>query len=371
MGYIPAQQARKVFTTVLANIYQDFIEAPSFLSSFATNKNYSTMTVQTLARRGTEKIAVDVIRGSRGNLNQMTRQSLTEYLPPYYKEMINISAMNIYDIPFEAGDSYNTAQIEALAQKTATGINEIHKMVLRAVELQWAQAFDSGVVTVKNGDSIDYNRNSGMIEVLTGADLWDSSEVKILNFFEEKAIKLRTIGKVTGGQTVRVIMGLKAWQAFRANKDIKDGDNLYVKNALEFTMNPIAMSQGGVYRATLKVGIYNFDIWTYDEYYDDPTTGAATRYWDENTVCMIPESFRGETSWCQVPKLPDFIRQDPRSNRVFSNLRNKMNGVDIFDYVNSEDEVYYAGIKAAPLAQLISVDRIYTAKVLEDGAVVG
>ena len=370
MAYIPAQQARKVFTTALANIYQDFIEAPSFLSSFATNKNYRTMTVQTLARRGTEKIAVDEIRGSKGNLNQMTRESLLEYLPPYYKEMINISAMNIYDISFEAGDSYNIAQIEALAQKTATGLNEVHKMVLRAVELQWSQAFETGVVVVKNGDSIDYNRDSSMIEVLTGDELWDATGVDIFKFFEDKSILLRTKGKVTGGQTVNTIMGSKAWQAFRSNKDVTNGNNLFVKNSLDFRQNPIMESQGGVYRATLRVGIYNFDIWTYDEYYDN-ADGESTRFWDPTMVCMIPESFRGETSWAQVPRLPDFIRQDPISNRVFTKLRGKMNGVDLYDYVNKEDEVYFAGIKAAPLAQLISVDRVYTAKVLEDGAVVG
>ena len=41
-----------------------------------------------------------------------------------------------------------------------------------------------------------------------------------------------------------------------------------------------------------------------------------------------------------------------------------MKGFDIFDFVNEQDELYTVGIKAAPLAQLISVDRLYTAQVL-------
>lgn len=373
MAYIPAQQARKVFTTALANIFDDFIEAPSFLTSFARKRTYSTKTVQTLSRRGTEKIAIDVIRGSRGNLNQMTRQSLLEYLPPYYKEKVNVSAMNIYDIPFESGDSYNTAQIEALAMKTARELDEVKKMIDRAIELQMAQMLDSGVIELKNGDNIDFNRNSLMIEVLEGDELWDATGVDILKFFENKGSeRLRKIGKVAGGGDIDCIMGLKAWQAFRGNKDIKDGENYYIKSVLELNSDRVNTSGGGSYKGTLKVGTYNYDIWVYDEYYDDDDAdGTSTRYWDTTKVALVPKSFQSEISFAQVPELPEWVRQNPRSNRVFNRLSQRMEGYRLFDYVHEEDEIYYAGIKAAPLAQLISIDRVYTAKVLEDGSVVG
>lgn len=363
MGYIPAQNARKVFTTVLANVFQDFIEAPSFLSSFAKRKAYKTKTVQSLARRGTEKIAVDVIRGSKGNLNQMTRFTQKEFLPPYYKEKINVSAMNIYDIPFSSGDSYNTAQIDALAQETAQALSETKKMVDRAIELQHAQMLETGIVELKNGDNIDYKRKSEMIEVLTGTELWDSADADIIKFFEDKGLKLRTVGKVSGGQSVDCVMGAEAWQAFRANKDIKDGENFYTQTVL--SLNPARVNAaGGAYRGTLKAGIYSFDIWTYDEFYDHPTTSVSTRYLNTKIVHLIPRSFVAETSFCQVPELPSWVRRNPRSNRVFNGLEQSMMGFRLFDYVHEEDEVYYAGIKAAPLAQLVSVDRLYTAQVI-------
>jgi hypothetical protein len=293
-----------------------------------------------------------------------------EYLPPFYKEKINVSAMNIYDIPFESGDSYNTAQIDALAQATANGLYEVKKMVDRAIELQMAQIFTTGVVEISNGDNIDFNRNASMIEVLTGDSLWDSTDVDIIKFFEDKGLLLRTIGKVGGGETVNVIMGLSAWQAFRKNKTIVDGENLFSKSVLELNPLRINTSGGGVYRGTLKAGIYNYDLWTYDEYYDN-ASDVSTRYFDPTMVVFIPQSFQAEISFCQVPELPAWVRQSARSNRVFSSLGQKMQGFTLFDYVNEEDEVYYAGIKAAPLAQLISVDRVYTAKVLNTGVIVG
>ena len=61
MANIPVQQARQVFTTVLANVFSDMIEAPSFLRSFARERVYSTKYVQLMAQRHTEKVAVDVI----------------------------------------------------------------------------------------------------------------------------------------------------------------------------------------------------------------------------------------------------------------------------------------------------------------------
>lgn len=362
MGYIPATQARKVFTTVLANIFEDFIGAPSFLTSFANKKTYTTKTVQLLARRGTEKIAVDVIRGSKGNLNQMTKFTQKEFLPPFYKEKVSVSAMNVYDLPFESGDNYNTAQIDALAMQTARGLSEVKEMIDRAIELQMAQLLNTGVVEIVNGDSIDYLRKAVMKEVLTGTNLWSATGVDLIKFFEDKGLLLRTVGKVSGGQSVDCVMGFEAWQAFRSNADIKDGDNLYVKSILELNAARIN-SAGGAYRGTLKAGIYNFDIWTYDEVYDN-ASDVSTRYWNAKSVVFIPRSFKSEISFCQVPELPAWIRQSARSNRVFTSLSKKMQGFRLFDYVHEEDEVYYAGIKAAPLTQLISVDRLYTAQVL-------
>ena len=363
MGNIPAVQAKKVFTTVLANQFEDFIEAPSFLTGFAKTKTYTTKTVQTLSRRGTEKIAVDVIRGSKGNLNQMTRMSLMEYLPPFYKEKVAVNGMQIYDIPYESGNSYSSAQIDAWASSTATQLYETKQTIDRAIELQMAQMLLTGVVEISNGDNIDYNRKATMIEALAGNDLWDAVGVNIIKFFEDKGAKLRSIGKVAGGQSVDCIMGMEAWQAFRDNDKIVDGENLYTKSAMEFTSNPRFTASGGSYKGTLKAGIYTFDIWVYDEVYDNES-GVSTKYWDSKTVALIPQSFRSEISFCQVPNLPSWIKRNPRSNRVFSSLKSKMAGFTLFDYVHEEEETYYAGIKAAPLAQLISIDRVYTATVL-------
>lgn len=364
MGNIPDQQARAVFTTVLANKFEDLIEAPSFLRSFAPDKSYRTKTVQSKARRGTERIAVDVLRGSKGNKNQMTKYTLKEFLPPYYKETTDITALDIYDVGFYSNGSFNTTQIEAMAEQAATDLNEVKKKVDRAIELQMAQVFDTGIVTLKNGDNIDYKRQAAMKEVLAGGDLWDAANVDLMKFFEDKGQLLREKGKVSGGIDVNCIMGNLAWQAFRSNADLNNKELFWESEIKKGASAQFFNAVGGAYRTTLRMGVYNYNIWTYDEVYDDPDTLAATRYWGSKKVVLIPENFKAEISFCEVPRLPDFIRRNPRSARVFRKLRSRMPGFHLFDRVDEEDEIYTAGIKAAPLAQLISVDRLYTAQVL-------
>ena len=301
MGYIPLQNARAVFTTVLAQKFEDLIEAPSFLRSFFPDKVYGSKTIQILARRGTEKISEDIIRGDKGNRNNMNLFTGKEFLPPYHKQLINVSAMNVYDIPFYANGQFNTVQIAALAEQTAVELNEVKKTVDRAIELQAAQVIETGIVTVKNGDSIDYKRKAAMIELLAGGDLWDAADVDILKFFEDKGQLLRTIGKVSGGTDVNAIMGNLAWQAFRTNADLNNKDNFYESEIKKGSSKQFFNAVGGAYRITLKMGVYNFNIWTYDEVYDLPVTFASTRYFGSKLVALIPESFKGETSFAQVP----------------------------------------------------------------------
>ena len=363
MGYIPAQNARAVFTTVLANKFEDLIEAPSFLRSFFPDKVYKTKYVTSLARRGTEKIAVDVIRGSKGNHNKMDLFTEKGFLPPYFKELINVSSMNVYDIPFYANGQFNNIQIGAIAEQTATELMEVKKMVDRAIELQASQALTTGIVTVNSGDSVDYKRKATMIEVMTGTDLWDDASFDILSWFETKLHKLRTIGKVSGGGRVKAVMGNLVWQAYRSNSDINSKDLVYTEQLSTLSAGS-QNSTGGSYRGTLKAGAYLVEIWAYDEVYDAPVTGISTRYFGSKMVALIPESFKAESSFTQVPTLPDFIRTNRRSSRVFSRLAGKMKGFSLFDFVNEEDEIYTAGLKAAPLAQIVSVDRLYTAQVL-------
>lgn len=361
---IPDQQSRRLFTLSLIKAYDENIEAPSFLSgSFFPMKTYNTLGVGWLARRGTERIAVDVIRGSKGNLNKATKFTEKMIVPPYYYERVSIESTAIYDIPFAAGDNYSSAQTVALAENTARTLDETGKTIKRAIELQAAQFLTTGIVELVNGDSVDFKRNPEMIEdYSTGApDVWTTTG-DVLGDFDRVGRKLRSIGKVIGGQNIVTIMGFEAFAIFRANEALKDGDNWFTvnnSNVSELMKN----SAGGSYKGELKTGGYTFEIWVYDEVYEDEN-GDQQYYWDSKTVAWLPAKFTGETSFCAVPQLPSWVTSGtPRAKSVLSNRGNN-SGFVLSDYVDEEEEVWYGRMKVCPIVQAKAIDQIYTGKVL-------
>lgn len=363
MALLSAQNARAFFTTTLASTFQDLIEAPKFLRSYAKEKTYTTKTVQRKSRRSTEKVANDVIKGSEGNLNQARDYQLNEFEPPYYKEGINVSSLDIWDIPFESGTSIDTKQVSALAERTAFEMAESKKMIDRAMEIQAAQAMETGVVEVVNGDNIDYKRKAIMMPVLTGTDLWTDSANDKIKFFEDAIQLLRSEGKIAGDAYVDAIMGSEAFTALRKDEKIWNRDNFYMESIMDIQAAK-RIGSGGVYHGTLK-GIKgcNVRLWSYSEVYDN-ASGVSTSYLNPKIVHVVAQSFVAEISYCQVPELPQWIKSNPRAAGIFKGLAGVAKGFSVHEFVNERSEAYFAYLKASPLYQLVSTDKIYSAQVI-------
>lgn len=356
---IPNEQSRRVFTLALTAAYDENISVPTFLNgTFFPRRNYSTKGVGWLARRGKERVAVDVLRGSKGHLNQGQKFTEKMIVPPYYHEKVLLESTSIYDLPFEAGDNYNTAQIQALAQHSAHELDENGKMIERAIELQAAQLLQTGIVELKSGESIDFKRKPEMIEA---NESWTTTS-DLVGYFEGVGRKLRSVGKVLGGQRIATIMGFEAWAIFRQNETIKDAENFFTINNTEVS-EMMKNTAGGSYKGELRCGGQTFEIWVYDEIYED-ADGNDQYYWDSKTVCCLPiTQFIGETSFCGVPQLPNWVRQSPRAASILSGRGNNA-GFVLSDYIDEEEEAWYGRIKACPIVQAKSIDMIYTDKVL-------
>jgi hypothetical protein len=365
MAIIPLEQSRRVFTIGFLKSFDELVTdvAPTFFSSFFKDAYYSTLGTTLKARRGNRKIAVDVVLGSKGNYNQATKFTEKMVIPGYYLEKQSITAMDIYDIPFESAEgAVNVAQIKALAEQTANELFVIVQKVIRAKELQAAQVFDNGIVQYKHNENIDFKRKPEMIEVLSGTDLWDATGVDIISYFEGVAEKLGRIGKVVGGQRVSCVMGLLAWQAFRKNPAIKDANNYVTISNLTIS-EKMKQATGASQKGVLNAGGYEFDIFVYTEVYED-AEGAEQTYWDSKSVVCIPESFRGEMSHCQVPELPSWITKSTRAKSIMSARPAGSKGFTFSDYVDEESDEWVGRIKTRVVAQPVSVDKIHTAKVL-------
>ena len=92
---IPITEGRSVFTNVILAKWDELseLQAKGFLRSFFTKKTSTTLEVSVEVRRGTEKVAVDVLRGTNGNRNAISKSSEKIIVPPYFKEFIDITEL--------------------------------------------------------------------------------------------------------------------------------------------------------------------------------------------------------------------------------------------------------------------------------------
>ncbi len=364
MTNIPEVQSRRIFTTALTAKFDELASevAPSFLSSFFPKKKYETKGVSFDVRRAGRQIATDVIRGSQGNYNETTKFTEKQFIPAYFYEKYPVDSLSKYDVPMGVLDFNNVGVLESIASDMGKVMFELQQKIERSVELQASQVLQTGIVTLTNGDNVDYKRKATMKETLSGDDLWSATGVDIMERFEIASQKLRQEGRIQGGQKVYCIMGLEAYQAFRNDAAIKDKDNLFTTSNLDISTRE-HQTTGGQYIGSLKAGGNTCEIWVYDETYDN-ASGTAVDFFDSKTVAWIPESLIAETSFCGVPELPAFLKGSKRGISMMRGLSNQAMGYVIDDYVNQETETWYGRIKAAPLVIPKSVDRMYTAIVL-------
>ena len=181
---IPTVQGHPVFTNALQAKWDELLglKPTGFLRSFFKKRTTQAKNISVAVRRGTEKVAVDVMRGTEGNRNELRKHSLKEYLPPYYKEYFDATDIDHYDVIFERLPEIGKST-GAIAEAVQSALNQVQILkdkIERAYELQASQVLQTGIVTLDNGDNIDFKRKAGSIVVKDAADYWTADGVNPL-----------------------------------------------------------------------------------------------------------------------------------------------------------------------------------------------
>lgn len=356
---IPIQDARGVFTRTLIERWNELSEiAPkSFLGSFFTKKTSTTKEVSIEVMRGTEKIAVDVVRGSDGNRNSFSRHAEKIFVPPFYNEYFDATELDRYDLLFgqnalSIGGPVVTGMIEQALEK----INILKYKIERAYELQRSQVLDAGIVELVSGDNVDFKRKDASMVAKEVADYWNVAEVDPRVDFITGGNFLRQTGKAGDGE-FNAIIGSAALAAFLNNPFIV---NSLIKDvALIDLKMPQTDAMGGVFHGRISAGPYIINIWSYPEYYDN-ADGVSTAFIDDNYAIMLPiKSCRLIMSYASVPAI---IRDT--ANAEFPEFIGQVEAdYYINNYIDAKGKKHVFEILSAGLAIPVSVDRIYSMKV--------
>lgn len=357
---IPVQDARGVFTRQIVARWNELSEiAPkNFLRSLFGKTTTDSKEVSIEVMRGSEKVAVDVLRGSGGNRNTFSKSSEKTFVPPFFDEYFDMTEIDKYDLIFgqaamQVTEQTVTSVIAAALEKT----NILRNKIERRYELQASQVLTTGIVELVSGDNIDFKRKAASMVLNSPAEYWKVSTVDPRVQLRAGADFLRATGKATDG-LFKVILGANALSdlfsnPFIVNEKVKDISLIDLKM-------PEADAMGGVYHGRISAGPYKFDLWSYPEVYDDPDTGVSTHYIDENYMIMVPNtSGKFIFAFAGVP----MIVQDLANAQFPQFITQVATDYALYNHLDTYKKAHLFGVMSAGVPIPVSVDRIYSRKV--------
>ena len=152
------------------------------------------------------------------------------------------------------------------------------------------------------------------------------------------------------------ICGSKALGYIIGNTKLLEANDYRRANRLEITM-PQAQAKGFTYHGRIAVGDFIVNLMTYSDTYEDKD-GNAIPYIDADKVILMPSDFEGLTTYASVPALFEEASTGAQFIGEFAGEFYQR------DYVDQVVMNWMHEISSAPVVIPVSVDKMYTLKVL-------
>jgi hypothetical protein len=354
---IPVQQARQILTQTFLGAWKESLPVTNFFRSFFETKVSTTQFVSIEVQRGTRKIAVDVIRGNEGNKNSFGLSTAKIFLPPYYAENFNNTSLALYDQI--AGFSGTEIEPQILANSVAEiaeNYEQLKNKIERSYELQAAQVLQTGQVTTKTLDVIDYKAKG--THIVTLDTKWDATTPLILKGLAAQFDILKRDGAAS--TIFNVICGSQALYQLTNSAEFSKNYGLFQQTIAQYNMPRLQATTGAVLINVIPIGPYIANIWSYNETYTN-AAGISTEYLDPKKVVIVAESFKGFMSFAAVPRVltDNGILQNANFSQSLDNGAYLLN-----NYVKPEVSSHVFEIKSAGLAVPLSIDHFSCLTVL-------
>jgi hypothetical protein len=350
MPTISTITARAEFTNALVTAYKERTAPTNFLRSFFRNVEKSTNSISIAVQRGTEKIAVDVERGTNGNLNKFNRSTEKIFVPPYYSEFFNINELDVYNTLFTQQDieiSIFADFLTEVVEKMAI----LQDTIERAYEKQCADVLTTGIVSLNAQTNIDFRRKAASLVDLGAGNYWTDAIDPAVSF-NAAGDFLRKTG-LSNSTTLDAILGGNLITTLLNNASVKARGAIFQYGLDKIVMpTPTATSVGSTFHGQISAGVYQVRLWSYNQYYQD-AAGVSQPYLDPKRVIVLPQNPNFILAFAAVPQLPSanggIIRK----------------GAYLFDdYLDARKKNHIMEVQSAGVAIPVSVDQIYTMKVI-------
>lgn len=306
--------------------------------------------------RNRQLIAVDVKRCTDANLNVFGLYSEKTFIPPMFNEKFDFTQCRRYDVTF--GQRTNPSRVDSanMVSEANRNLLSLRYKIMRSIEKMRSEVLQTGIVNLKNGDSIDFKRKADSIKVLTGAAKWDQTTSNPMADIALGCTFLREEG-LSVGNTVNVLFGQAAYNAFISNVDVQKQSDFRRINRIDIGMPQFDNATGITFGGQFATNDSILNIWTYNDFYELPN-GNKQKYIDTNNVVLLPEDFVGKTSYAGIPAL---FNEGVNGGQFIAPVE-----ADFYvqNYVDPKVKSWFFEIASAPLPIPVSIDRLYTIKVL-------
>lgn len=356
---IPSTEVRGLFTKYVVEKLDIKPSPTAFLKSFFKTKTTAAKNVSIEVRRHHEPIAVDILRGTGGNLNQWGRSTEKVITPPYFEERFNLNELDGYDRIFGGQQEIEAYQFAMVADESGDKLQLLKDKINRAYELMAAQVLQTGIVTLVNGDNIDFKRQSTSKVVLGAGNWWTEAAINPDTTLEAAAKFIRTQGLFVGGE-FNVILGSKAWAAFRGNAKKQAQDD--VKQwKLSDIVSPIPFGSGSTFLGRTSAGAYNFNLWGYEQFYNPAGTDKTGKlpYIAPENIIVLPNDMSFTFAYAGVPH----IRRNVNNVAMPEYVAYSPGEFFVDNWIDGNTANHVFAVKSAGVPIPTQVDAIYTAQV--------
>lgn len=353
MASITIQEAQGQFTKAVMAVYKERVPAPSFLRSFFPSAPpTAAKLVSVFVQRGTEKVAVDVSRGSQGNRNQWSRSTEKMFEPLYYRENFDLTSLQFYDRYWGSAKdgSISDAVLGTLINSVVENQQELVDKIERSIEVMCAQILKTGkIVSFAGGTGIEVDFKRKAESIVDHGVYWGTNTTDPFEHLELGGIFLRQYGKMKGN-VINAICGREAINALKKNTIFQDRQKMFSTN-WDNVMTVQKNATGAAYHGWIEAGTFIVNLWSYPEYYQDPdNNNAMTPYVDEKYVVLLPNDANFKTAFGAPPQVLEPGQAPKVGQFIFS------------DYVSTDKRSHTYDVESCPLPVPVAIDQIYTLK---------
>lgn len=349
MALIPVQQARQLFTDAFIGTWRESFPVNNFWRSFTTDKTVSTKFVSLEVQRGTKKIAADVMRGAESNRNKFGLSTAKTYLPPYFFESFTNEDLAIYDQLFgKYGEVTDTEIVKEVIKDVTSNYVELKNKIERAYEKQAADMFQTGTISMVNGDAIDFKMKSSHKQTLSTK--WDNTTPEIFKSLKTALDQLKTDG--AAAVEFDVVMGDLAGQALLDSAEYQKKFGTFPITATQYNLPRYEATTGAVFHNRISVGQYIVNLWTTGDTYTNES-GVDTPFLDPKKVVIIAKSMQAIMTFAAIPRVltDNGVNQNSQFSQVLENGKYFLN-----NFVKNEVSSHIFTIASAGVPVPLTVD---------------